>query len=324
MHTHNPLHALLFSSIVAAASCAAAPSAVDTSRTVTETEPEAPVTSGDAQLVAPVDAGADTTSDSAMDAATMDTTAASAAAPAVVRRSTGCGKSADVVGYFVKRTRNIAGHDRSYHVRLPEGYDPHRAYPVVFRWHGRGGDGRSGGLGIEDVAGRDVIVAAADGLDTTWSSKTEEADLALFDAMLEELTRDACLDPTRLFAYGFSAGGGFTNVLGCKRANVLRGIAAIASFDRADAQCDGQPIPAWFSHDRDDPAVPIALGLSARDRNLRRNGCANEGDFRNDCTFYRGCANGYPVVWCETGGLFHDIRGDTAPSQVWQFFLSLP
>jgi polyhydroxybutyrate depolymerase len=327
LNTHAFQKTLLLS-FAFAAGCAAAPSPEDTSRIVSETDPVTPVTSGDAQLAPVEDGGAPAAStDAAMDAGTMDarfTAPGPAAVPVSARRSDGCGKGAAVSGSFVTRTRSIAERERTYHVRLPDGYDPNRAYPVVFRWHGRGGNGLSGGLGIEWAAGRDVIVAAADGLDTMWTAGSEEVDLALFDAMLDELSREACIDPARIFAYGFSAGGGFTNALGCKRASVIRAIAAIAGFDRADARCDSQPMAAWFLHDRDDLAVPIDLGRSARARNLRRNGCASEGEMHGDCTFYRGCRDGYPVVWCETGGLGHDIRGDSAPWEVWQFFSRLP
>jgi hypothetical protein len=76
-------------------------------------------------------------------------------------------------------------------------------------------------------------------------------------------------------------------------------------------------------HDRDDGAVRIEIGRAARDRNLRRNGCASDGTQNGECTHYRGCRTGYPVVWCESGGFGHDIRGDFAPRRVWEFFEGL-
>jgi polyhydroxybutyrate depolymerase len=253
--------------------------------------------------------------------------AAVAVAPALdsvplAARSAGCGLPAQAHGEFAARSVRVGNLERSYHVRLPDGYDPARAYPVVFRWHGAGGDGLAGGLGIESSAGREAIVVAADGLHRSWSVRSEANDLALFDAMLSTLSQSYCVDGTRVFAYGFSAGGGLTTFLGCRRASQLRAIAAIATFDRGMGRCD-RSVAAWFLHDKDDEAAPIDHGRSARDRMLERNHC--KGSFvtlDQDCVRYEGCSQ--PVVWCETRGRGHHIAGDTAPAQVWGFFRALP
>ena len=247
-----------------------------------------------------------------------------ASAPIKNRRSAGCGRSAQGSDSFDNRTQRIGDRDRSYHVRVPSSYDPQRAYPLVFRWHGRGGNGLSGGLDIERAAGSGAIVVAADGVDNSWSFGTTANDLQLFDSMLSAMSEQYCIDLGRVFAYGFSAGGGMTNLLGCERADKLRATASIASFDRADARCESVPLAAWFRHDQSDPASPYAGGRSARDRLVRRNGCSRETTMVNGCAQYVGCRPGHPVVWCETNGRGHDIAGDSAPAAVWQFFSTLP
>lgn len=272
------------------------------------------------RLAAPPEAGLDA---GALDAGRPAVAAPPPAPMPASRRSAGCGRGGAGGGGFERRQRRIDDRDRSYHVRVPDRYDESRAYPVVFRWHGSGGNGLSGGLSIEEAAPADMFVVAADGINSTWSGGSEANDLQLFDAMLAEISEQYCIDRARIFAYGFSAGGGFSNLLGCKRADVLRAVAPLASFDRADASCDGRPMAAWFMHDRDDGAVRIDIGRAARDRNLRRNGCANEGTQNGECTYYRGCRVDQPVVWCESGGLGHDIRGDFAPRRVWEFFEGL-
>ncbi len=239
-------------------------------------------------------------------------------------RSTGCGRAAQGAGEFVRRTTSVANRERVYHVRLPEGYDRARAYPLVFRWHGYGGDGLSGGLGIEYSATRDAIVVGADGLDMGWDRGSEENDLALFDAMLRELGENYCVDLGRVFSYGFSMGGGMSNLLSCRRAAQLRASAAVAGYDRGTGTC-ARPVAAWFMHDRDDDDVQISQGTGARDRALTRNGC-NPAMTRmeGDCVRYTACSPGAPVVWCETQGLGHNIAGESAPDLVWTFFSSLP
>ncbi|HEY6881519.1 MAG TPA: hypothetical protein VI299_26015, partial [Polyangiales bacterium] len=98
---------------------------------------------------------------SVRDAAMPDASVFDAGVPAAMGRSGGCGMaSSGGDGMFAEQTARIGGVDRSYHVRLPNDYDATRAYPLIFRFHGYGGDGLSGGLGIEGPAGDDAIIVA--------------------------------------------------------------------------------------------------------------------------------------------------------------------
>jgi len=233
------------------------------------------------------------------------------------RHSPGCGIAATGTRGFELQKLRVLDHDRTYHLRVPRGYDSKRPYPIIFRWHGRGGDGLSGGLDIEAFSGEDAIVVGADGLHGSWSS----GDVVFFDRMLEEIEAKFCVDRGRVFSYGFSAGGFFTNRLACERGDVLRASAAIAGGPRGD-NCRGK-VASWFLHDADDKVVPFALGEAARDRALEANGCSSkfieEGE---GCVRYLGCDK-TPVVWCQSQGFGHHIRGDFAPSRVWRFFRSL-
>lgn len=237
-------------------------------------------------------------------------------------RSQGCGKPGAAGRH--DETRRVDATERTFHVWVPEAYDPQRAYPLIFKWHGTGGDGLSGGLDIQDVARDAAIVVAADGLNRGFSPRHWLNDLELFDTMLRELTERYCVDEGRVFSYGFSAGGGVTNALSCVRSEQLRGIAAVAAFHVPLPSCDG-PMAAWLRHDRDDPAVAILHGRKTRDQMRRRNGCSDRTERVNDeCVRYRDCAPGYPLVYCESRGRGHFIAADSAPQSVWRFFSSLP
>lgn len=248
------------------------------------------------------------------------------------RRSAGCGSANTGSGAFARRSLRAGGRDRTYYVRVPASYQANRAYPLIFRWHGTGGDGLSGGLDIERAAGDDAIVVGADGLvqhagsdAKAWGSATEADDLALFDALYQQLGQEYCIDLERVFSYGFSAGGGMTNMLSCKRGDKLRASAAVAGYVWGDQSRCGPAVAAWFLHDRNDETVTVDMGREGRDLALERNDCGSARlPAANDCVSYDGCKLGYPVVWCETRGLGHDIAGDTAPAQVWAFFEALP
>lgn len=238
--------------------------------------------------------------------------------------SSGCGKAAaDPQGQFTKKTIRAADMDRTYYVYVPEQYDPTRAYPVVFRFHGTTGNGLSGGLDIEKVAPKDMIVIAPDGQMNTWTWMQKE--IALFDGLSAWVGEQYCIDKGKQFVFGFSAGAGVSQLLSCVRGNVLRGLGAIAGYNAyGNRTCQGQ-VAGWHVHDSTDTAAPIAGGRAARDALLKMNGCSMESEPAGDtCVRYRGCAEGHPVVWCETSGMGHNIRGDYAPGEVWKFFSALP
>lgn len=240
------------------------------------------------------------------------------------RRSVGCDRAASGSGSYEQRTLEVQGQTRHYALRVPATYLSSRAYPLVFRFHGHGGDALSGGLEIERASHDDALVVSPEGLHKSWNETSESADLEMFDALLAELGASYCLDLDQVYAYGFSAGASFSEVLACRRTEVVRGIAAVAGFERTtNTGCSGR-VAAWLAHDRNDEAAPFVRGVSARDRLLMQNGCSQETVPATDgCVRYTGCADGYPVVWCETEGLGHHIRGDYAPEAVWKFFSTL-
>lgn len=254
-------------------------------------------------------------------------------------RSAGCGLYLTGTGKFTPEEIRVFNRNRTYQLRIPANYNPDRAYPLIFRWHGAGGNGLSGGMDIEFSAGNDAIIVSPDGLNKTWNANTDDEDLLLnidsteilfntdpvnlqfFDRILEKISRQYCIDHNRIYSYGFSAGGFFSNLLACERGDILRANAAIAGGPRG-GNCKGK-VASWFLHDLDDTVVPIKKGLTARDRALLMNDCSSRTiDAGTGCVKYLGCESA-PVIWCESKGYGHNIRGDFAPTRVWKFFLDL-
>lgn len=235
-----------------------------------------------------------------------------------INYSPGCGLAQVGTNQFTPVEITIQNQARKYHLRVPANYDPERAYPLIFLYHGYGGNGLSGGLGIEYHAQDNAIIASADGLNNAWADATTANDLQLFDQMLATIATNYCIDRRRIYSYGFSMGGYFTNLLACERGDILRASAAIASWPRGDVCKD--KVAAWFMHDTDDEAIKISQGIAARDRAIAQNGCSQDSiALENGCKQYQNCQDA-PVVWCQTSGFGHNIRGDVAPALVWQFF----
>jgi len=237
--------------------------------------------------------------------------------------TSGCGKPAQGTSSYARKTISIRGVDREYFLWLPRTYDPRRAYPIVFRWHGAGGNGTSGGLEIEAASKEDAIIASPSGLGGNWSTAADGPDVELFDTLLRQLGTELCVDPGRVFSYGFSMGGNLTNLLACVRGTVLRGVVPVSGAP-AGANCNAQ-VAAFLVHGVMDDVVPVARGLAAAERYRVLNGCStmSQPDSPAPCVRYQGCPARYPVVWCQTA-IGHDPMGAFSGPGAWGFFKSLP
>jgi poly(3-hydroxybutyrate) depolymerase len=249
--------------------------------------------------------------------------AASTGDAAVDRPSSGCGRTATGTSSYVRASINVAGTDREYFLWVPRTYMPNQAYPVIFRWHGSTGNGLSGGLEIEASSRESALIASPSGIGGNWSLSANGVDVQLFDTLLADLESRFCIDTGRVFSYGFSAGGGMTNLLGCVRGNVVRAIAPVEGVLPTSTGCRG-PVAGWITHSPDDTVVDISMGRAARDLLLSLDGCGatTMPVSPTPCVRYQGCQTGYPVDFCQTSGQ-HDPQGSFTGPGAWSFFNSL-
>jgi poly(3-hydroxybutyrate) depolymerase len=220
----------------------------------------------------------------------------------------------------------VDGTPRTYIVSLPADYDPEQAYPVVFAFHGLGGSGELVSnpfyFGIEQKGGTPSIFVYPDGLDAGegqpgWPN-TDGRDVAFFDALLQTLTSQYCIDENRVFSTGHSYGGIMTHTLACERAEVLRAVAPVAGAHFGFAQCPGGAVSALGIHGNPDELVEYEQGVAAIARIREANGCSEiTSDVGDGCLAYE-CDPGYPVIWCEHGN-GHDWP-DFAAQRIKDFF----
>lgn len=218
------------------------------------------------------------------------------------------------------------GANRPYSVRLPTGYDPARAYPVIVLLHGCGSG--TNNVPMEKVTGADAILARGTGsaADTCWDTSATGPDVAFFDAIVTDVKARFCADEHRFFAVGYSSGSWLVNQLTCIRADVLRGAASVTGGESANGKCGG-PVARIFIHDTTDTTNQISGSIKARDRQLTQNSCDKAAAAvpvdPSPCTLYQGCAAGYPVEWCQTSGNAHGRQDSFAPGTFWNFFKAL-
>ncbi len=218
---------------------------------------------------------------------------------------------------------DVGGQTATYLLSVPKNYDKNTAYPIIFAFHGAGVEPSMfvTYFNLPTVAGAEAIVVTPQclGAASMWS---DSRDLPLFDALLARMQSQFCIDNTRIFAGGHSSGGMFTHTIGCKRGNVVRGIAAL-SAGPPSGTCVGE-VAVWISQGTQDTAVKPEQGRAARDYWAKKNHCDTAQSTPVDpppTVEYGGCDPGFAVRYCEYEGT-HNLPS-YAPKGLWDFFKSL-
>ncbi len=228
-------------------------------------------------------------------------------------------------------TFSLGGRERRFVLRLPDGYRGARPWPLVLALHGNGGsasywDATSGVRDIRDVLRTEAVLVIAEAIDgkwrdydmprETWPARIEQ-ELAYFDHVLALVREELCLDETATFAMGFSGGGSFSGVLGCRRTDIRAFAAggAVIYFDETD--CVGRPA-AWITlgDEELDGREPF------REFWRLRAGCADVGagvpPDPSQCVAYGGCDPTTPVHYCQHPG--GHVWPDYGSQAMWRFF----
>ncbi|MBX3030342.1 MAG: hypothetical protein KF809_09295 [Chloroflexi bacterium] len=192
---------------------------------------------------------------------------------------------------------------------------------LLLAFHGYGGgmwDLGYTGL-LSDLADAHGFVAAYPqgiGEGPTWDLQGG-SDIPFVLALIDELVATQCVDPSRVFATGFSMGGGMANVLACRHADR---IAAIAPVDANHGPTWGdpcepsRPVPIVAFHGTADEALPYAGGDSPfPDRPVT----AVE-DWMADWAIANGCTGGPDVAPASSDVDSLTWQGCAAPTQLYR------
>ena len=140
--------------------------------------------------------------------------------------------------------------------------------------------------------------------------------MAFTDAILTQIEGDLCVDKTRVFATGFSFGGGMAMALACTRADVFRAVAFFSGADLTNS-CPTmltKPIAYYASQASEDsggmPATSPITGEKKQAEFAAINGCMPEptsttfptSGQAHRCTNYKGCSDGHPTEYCVFNG----------------------
>lgn len=229
------------------------------------------------------------------------------------------------------------GNNRVYKLHVPAAYDGKKAVPLVIDFHGLSGDGK-GELGSSPYPAQTdadgVIMAFPTGLpgpsSNAWNvgpcCVKNTDDVAFAKALVAEIAKTACIDAKRVYAVGFSMGGGMSHYLACHAADVFAAVAP-AAFDLLKENVDDckpqRPISVVSFRSTGDGVVNYAGGYSMAVQGMPINFLGAKATFEkwaqlnqcsgaasaedaNGCASYSGCAGGVDVVLCTKQGGTHE------------------
>ncbi|HVJ15025.1 MAG TPA: hypothetical protein VM686_06275, partial [Polyangiaceae bacterium] len=246
--------------------------------------------------------------------------------------------------------------DRQYFVRLPQGYDNTRAYPIVIQGPGCGGNGENV-YPLTDIAD-DVIKVGLTPPDPTLVGHVEAPSAGCFDdkegddsvdwpfyeSVLDTLKAQLCVDQNRVFAAGNSSGAWFANELACKYSGntegyAIRAIGANTGGLPTDPTrvptCTTAPMAAMWIQEINDTTSYFNGNKVAVARAMMVNGCTpgttyddatyedypiGGGQPDNTCKKMLGCPAEYPLVVCELPGNGHGAHEAVAEPGFATFF----
>ena len=173
------------------------------------------------------------------------------------------------------RTLQVNGESRGYFLYLPPTWHRGRPAPLVFVFHGGGGQasGIAPHTGFSRLADREgFVVAYPQGLGGRWNDGRGYAathdDVGFVRVLLDTLTRELGIDPRRVYATGISNGAMFSYRLACDLPGTFAAVAPVAGAMPADLApaCERtQPLSVVAFQGTTDPLMPyIGGGVALR------------------------------------------------------------
>lgn len=166
-----------------------------------------------------------------------------------------------------ERHLSVDASDRRYLLTVPSAHGGDEPLPVVFDFHGpmEGAEVHARMSEYSALAEEEefvVVFPHGTGDSAHWDVSPAEGnpDLAYFDALVQHLASELCLDTTRIYATGLSNGARFTSTLVCERSDVLAAAPVAGILDHPGCS-PSRPVPIVAFHGTDDPILLFNGGV---------------------------------------------------------------
>ena len=250
-------------------------------------------------------------------------------------------------------TLEVDGRQREYVLFVPAGLGggPH---PLVVDLHGFTvtGDRHDNLSGMRAKAREEgFVVAQPDAalLGNAWDIFEDSSDVAFIRALVADAAARVPIDEQRIYASGFSAGGGLANRLACDASDLVAAVGGVAGSYIGAGNCAPQrPVPVAAVHGDEDMVVRYDGGFGLLPAIPRwaaawgdRNGCTATAreQLADDVVVdtWAGCSDATAVVLYTVLGGGHDWPGPgaaggilsttesiSATDLLWDFFAAHP
>ena len=241
-----------------------------------------------------------------------------------------------------KMSVTVDGKQRTFILHIPSAYKGDKPVPLVVDYHpiGGSGDGQYGGTTYKSQTDPEGVISLyPDGTAKGgggmmgnmpgWNVGpccSNDDDVKFSREMINAVKEIACIDPQRIYATGFSMGGGMSNHVACFMSDVYAAVAP-AGMDlnkTNSAKCNPErPISVINFRGTNDGTCRYEGGDSGFNDGLNflgaqgtfkfwaeKNGCQGSPSKNKDnCDEYSNCRDGVKVVLCTKQGGGHE-QGD--------------
>lgn len=154
--------------------------------------------------------------------------------------------------------------ERSYHVRVPDGWDGVTPMPVLLHFHGWA---RQGDLVVKHqrISGhtrrRGVLLIAPNGENRTWDFwRPGRADVPFAEAVLKDVGKRFPLDLSRIYVSGYSYGSAMAWRFACEKGNAVAALLAISGTLPQSEDCAEAPGEVRHVHGLADTVMDFPMG----------------------------------------------------------------
>lgn len=234
-----------------------------------------------------------------------------------------------------KMSVNVDGKNRTFIMHVPSAYKGDKPVALVVDYHPIGGSGQ-GELSSSPYKGKTdpegIITLYPDGtakpggMGNGWNVGpccSNDDDVKFSREMIKAVEEKVCINKQRVYATGFSMGGGMSNHVACFMSDIYAAVAPAAmDLNKTNsAKCNPErPVPIIMFRGTNDFVCKYQGGDSGFNDGLnflgaegnfqfwaQKNGCSGSPSKNKDgCDEYSSCKDGSKVILCTKQGGGHD------------------
>ncbi len=167
------------------------------------------------------------------------------------------------------RSVTVNGTLKQYYISIPPNYNPSKAYPLLFSWHGAGGAGTATANAIATrdfwkpfADSNNLIIVAQTGNGTNGGGFAFPNDITLIGIILNDMYSAYNIEKARIYGHGFSSGGHLMHTLMLFYHANRFAAYSVSAGNFSDAQFEDPNVPA------NSDIIPVFVSIGNTDTML--------------------------------------------------------